>query len=59
MSEAYLGWPGLIAEERTTKAYEGTGIFESASGMVDNASAATCPASPATPSPPALLPWAP
>ncbi|MBB2940632.1 uncharacterized protein YukE [Actinoplanes lutulentus] len=37
MSEAYLGWPGLIAEERTTKAYEGTGIFESASGMVDNA----------------------
>ncbi|MEU4693722.1 hypothetical protein [Actinoplanes sp. NPDC023714] len=36
MNGAYVGWPGLIAGERPTKAYEGTGIFESASGMVDS-----------------------
>ncbi|OJF11462.1 hypothetical protein [Couchioplanes caeruleus] len=35
-SAAYVGRPGLIAAESSTKAYEGAGIFESACGMVDN-----------------------
>jgi hypothetical protein len=36
MSESYVGWPGLVAAERPTKVYEGTGIFESVSGVVDS-----------------------
>ncbi|MCA2211829.1 hypothetical protein [Jidongwangia harbinensis] len=35
-SDAFVGRPGLIAPESATKGYEGAGIFESASGLVDS-----------------------